>query len=213
MTLDDGMFNEEKTNIVSIKGLPIKEFKDKILVVFCRANHVKIANGRSSKANCVQQIIAKVQGTTLEDKIKESVKKKAIAKGTKPTCITKLGTYYRVILTLTLPSNREVYLRTTLYTTHERKISQEKYLTQLGKETFDLELEYEEIHRNDRRLKEELEECSSHSSDNRLTELNVLKKKRNLVKKHIVRNKNSIANMKKDLKIEDEDSSSDDSVF
>ena len=99
----------------------------------------------------------------------------------------------------------------SLYAAHERKISQEKYLTQLEKETFDLELEYEEIHRNGRRLKEQLQECSS--SDNRLTELNVLKKRRKLVKKHIVRNRNSIANLKKDLKIEDEDSSSDDSVF
>ena len=55
LTIDDVIFNEDMTNIVSIKGLPIKEFKDKMLVVFCRANNVKIASGKSSKMNRLLQ--------------------------------------------------------------------------------------------------------------------------------------------------------------
>ena len=60
LTLDDVKFNEAFTDIVSIKGLPIKDFKDKMLIQFCRKNEVKVPSGQcegkvSGKNNCQEK--------------------------------------------------------------------------------------------------------------------------------------------------------------
>ena len=90
LTMDDVHFNDTMTGMKDIKGLEIKNFVNKMLINFCRANNVKVKHGRESKNDCVKAIIACKKGESTVEKLQKSIKKRK-SKGTKPLCLSKEG--------------------------------------------------------------------------------------------------------------------------
>jgi hypothetical protein len=112
LKLDKIEFNSNMTDIVSIAGVPLKKFVGKMLVKFLRGNHIPCPNGQVSKGHCIQHLINHTKNKPVRAAIAQSVRAKKRNKGTKPLVVTKDGTMYRVILTITNGTSRSNYIET-----------------------------------------------------------------------------------------------------
>ena len=104
-------FSEDHTSIESICGAPLKNFKGKMLIKFCRGNNIIVPNGQSTKAHCIQHIINHQKTASLRKKIGEVVRPPK-NKATRPIVVTTEGTLYRVVLTITSEGLKETYMKT-----------------------------------------------------------------------------------------------------
>ena len=111
LKLEDVVFNESLTEIVSIADKPFGIFKSKMLLSFCRGNQITVSNGRTKKQDCVEYIINYKKNGPPRAKVAQSLSSRK-NKGTKPACVTMDGTLYRYILTVTQGSSRTTYLQT-----------------------------------------------------------------------------------------------------
>ena len=112
LTLDKIEFNSNMTDIVSIAGVPLKKFVGKMLVKFLRSNHIPCPNGQVSKGHRIQHLINHAKNKPVRAAIAQSVRGKKKNKGTKPLVVTKDGTLYRVILTITNGTSRSNFIET-----------------------------------------------------------------------------------------------------
>ena len=110
LKLEDVVFNESITEIVSIAGKPFGIFRSKMLLSFCRGNQITVSNGKTKKQDCVELIINYKKNGPLRAKVAHSLSSRK-NKGTKPACVTMDGTLYRYILTITQGSSRTTYLQ------------------------------------------------------------------------------------------------------
>ena len=111
LKLEDVVFNESLTEIVSIADKPFGIFRSKMLLSFCRGNQITVSNGKTKKSDCVEYILNHKKNGPLRAKVAQSLSSKK-NKGTKPACVTMDGTLYRYILTVTQGSSRTTYLQT-----------------------------------------------------------------------------------------------------
>ena len=111
LKLEDVVFNESLTEIVSIADKPFGIFRSKMLLSFCRGNQITVSNGKTKKQDCVEYILNHKKNGPLRAKVAQSLSSKK-NKGTKPACVTMDGTLYRYILTVTQGSSRTTYLQT-----------------------------------------------------------------------------------------------------
>ena len=111
LKLEEGVFYESLTGIVSIAEKPFSIFRSKMLLSFCRGNQITVSNGRTKKQDCVEYILNHKKNGPLRAKVAQSLSSKK-NKGTKPACVTMDGTLYRYILTVTQGSSRTTYLQT-----------------------------------------------------------------------------------------------------
>ena len=109
--MEEVVYNDEGTDVVSISGLPLKKFVGKMLISFCRSNNLPVKSGLGSKKHCVDLIIAHKNGAPVREAIQKGVQGRK-HKGTKPPSVTCEGTIYRVILTILHPKCRDIYLKT-----------------------------------------------------------------------------------------------------
>ena len=82
-----------------------------MLISFCRGNNIKTVNGKQKKDDLVNTIINHKKHGPIRTKIAKSLTTKK-SKATRPLCITKEGSLYRVIVTITCASTRSIYLET-----------------------------------------------------------------------------------------------------
>ena len=87
LKLEDVVFNESLTEIVSIAGKPFNIFRSKMLLSFCRGNQITVSNGKTKKQDCVEHILNYKKHGPLRAKVAQSIKKN---KGTKPACVYRL---------------------------------------------------------------------------------------------------------------------------
>ena len=105
-------YDSNKSDIVSIAGVPMKKFIGKMLLKFVRTNNIPCPNGQVSKGHCIQHLINHAKNKPAREKIAQSVRGKKRNKGTKPLVVSKDGTLYRVILTITHSTSRTNYIET-----------------------------------------------------------------------------------------------------
>ena len=110
LKFSDVIFDETVTSIKTIGGLTLDKFKGKMLIKFCRAIPLIVPNKQSSKACCIQHLLNYKRNGPAREKVAAAIRPKS--KETRPRVVTKEGTFYRVILTITDPSTRKVYQET-----------------------------------------------------------------------------------------------------
>jgi len=110
LKLEDVVFNESLTEIVSIADKSFGIFRSKMSLSFCRGKQITVSNGKTKKQDCVEYILNYKKNGPLRAKVAQSLSSKK-NKGTKPACVTMDGTLYRYILTVTQGSSRTTYLQ------------------------------------------------------------------------------------------------------
>ena len=110
LKFSDVLFDETGSSIKTIAGLTLDKFKGKMLIKFCRAIPLIVPNKQTSKAHCIQHLLNYKRNGPAREKVAAAIRPKS--KETRPKVVTKEGTFYRVVLTITDPSTRKVYQET-----------------------------------------------------------------------------------------------------
>ena len=110
-TMDEVVYNDEGTEVISVGGLPLSKFVGKMLIQFCRSNKLPVKSGFGSKANCVDLILGYKKSGPARTVIKKAVEGRK-NKGTRPPSAERVGTFYRAISVILHPTCRETYLKT-----------------------------------------------------------------------------------------------------
>ena len=113
MTLDKVIFGTNNT-IVSIGGVPIKDWNSHMLPAFCRVLKINIPNKAKTRTDCINYIVNFKNSGDVRELLKTGGKgggKKKSAQ-TRPPCAPLEGTLLRAILTVTTAKGKPIYLET-----------------------------------------------------------------------------------------------------
>ena len=103
--------NDDKTDIVSIGGIVIKNWTARMLPAFLREIGITIPEKKKNRTDCLWFLMNHLKGESFRNKVaKKDVKKSAAS--TCPHSAPKDGTLLCVILTILHPEGRSVYVET-----------------------------------------------------------------------------------------------------
>ena len=73
LKIEDVVFNDSETEIVSIADKPFAIFRSKMLLSFCRGNQITVSNGKTKKQDCVEHILNYKKHGPLRAKVAQSI--------------------------------------------------------------------------------------------------------------------------------------------
>ena len=109
--IDSIVLNEDKHEIFLMGGIPVKNWTNKMLPAFCRENGINVPEKRKIRSDCIRFIINHKKGRAFCKKVATKGGKK-ISASTRPHAAPRDGTLLRVILTITHPEGRSLYIKT-----------------------------------------------------------------------------------------------------
>ena len=108
----DTVLNGEESEIVSIKGMPMKKIKASALIELCKSCSISVSHTNRTKQKIVLLLLQFIRGIPIRTSVTDKRTKARSNSTTHPPFVQRDGTIYRVILALTCEEGKDSFLAT-----------------------------------------------------------------------------------------------------